>query len=79
MGELIGNPPEPPPEMGAVDVPAVLVPLTPPKAREGDEPEVIEGFIAGALKQQYVPTADGNGQRLAFFDDAGTEHPAPSL
>ncbi len=80
MGELIGFPPEPPPEMGTVDTPAVLVPFTPAKV-VGTEPEAIPGFIEGALKQQYEPVLNDAGeqigQRLVFRDDAGTEHPAP--
>lgn len=79
---MIGFPPEPPPEMAHVHDAPDLVPFTAPKAREGAEPDVVPGFIAGTLKSQYVNVTDDEGKvvgrRLAFFDDAGTEHPAPT-
>lgn len=81
MGEVIGTPPAPPPEMAFVDAEPELVPLSPPKVVEGPEPEVVADFVQGALKR--VPELRWDAElekhvatgRLLCVDDAGTEHP----
>ena len=81
FNEVIGNPPEPAAGMESVDVPVELVPFTEPKARDGDEPTAVDGFVQGAIKrvpelrwdaelERNVPTG-----RMLNIDDAGTEHP----
>lgn len=57
-------------------------PFTEPKVVGAEPAPAGPGVIVGQLRSHYVHEEQPDGStkaRLAFFDEAGTEHPAPSL